>query len=191
MSPVRGLVALIAALVKIYESRKFVNPHQTESTCATLRDWSMVIQRKNKVCVLDADLLDKVLQEFGSVLQTKWMSIQFDDSVDAIFAKGSTIVAIVYLHELSVNFKKIDDTLDSVLKQIDLIEKRLETALNDVVEYLSSQHINLMAGLQLMQLQTEIEKLSKNVATIPKLSGQFHKFSVRLSKIQQRLTLDV
>ena len=72
-----------------------------------------------------------------------------------------------------------------------MIEKQLETALDNVVEYLLLQHINLTTGLELMQLQTEIEKLSENISNIPKLSSQFHKFSVHLSKIQQRLTLDV
>ena len=127
---------------------------------------------------------------FGSVILKEWISIQFDDSVDAIFAKGSTIVVIVYLHELSVNFKKVDDTLDNVLKKIDLIEKQLETTSNNVVEYLLLQHINLMVSLQLMKLQSDMGKLSKNVETIPKLSSQFHKFSVDLCKILQRLALD-
>ena len=193
MSLVRALVALIAALAKKYESGKFLNPQETQATCAKLREWSIAIQRENNVCVLDASMIDKILGDFGRVLVSsdKWMCIQLDNTVDAIFAKGNTIVAIVYLHELSVDVKKVDGALKDVLQKIGSIEKQLEATSNDVVDYLSLRHINLIASSQLMQLREEIAKLSQSAATIPELSSQFLELSVHLCKIQQRLALDV
>ena len=179
MSPVRALVAVIAALAQQYESGKFLNPEETQATCAKLRDWSVVIQRENNVGVLDASMLDKILGDFGRVLvaSKKWMAIQLDNTVDAIFAKGSTIVAIVYLHELSVGGEKVDGALKGVLQKIGSIEQQLEATSNDVVDYLTLRHINLMASSRLMQLREE--------------SSQFLELSVHLGKIQQRLALDV
>lgn len=190
MSPVRGLLALISEIQELYGSQPSANQHAVASECARLRVWSVVVKRKRELCVRDADLLDARLTCLASVLVGNWLAILFDDSVDAIFAKGSNIIATVHLHALQAKFREVrsaltqnGDALDELLQRMHLIEQELEVAADDVLEYPALQRLNLMVSLQLMELQQELAKVCKN-------TPEFHALCVDLCKIQQRLALD-
>jgi hypothetical protein len=193
MSPVRGLLALISEIEELYGSQQSVNQHAVATECAQLRAWSVVVKRKRELCVRDADLLDARLTYLASVLVGNWLAILFDDSVDAIFAKGSNIIGTVHLHALRSKFtdggvqlrQQGHDThsLDELVAQMRAIEQELELSAEDVLEYPALQSLNLTVSLKLMELLEEIEKVSKHFP-------QFHGLCADLCNIQQRLALD-
>lgn len=193
MSPVRGLLALISEIEELYGSQQSANQHSVPTECARLRAWSMVVKHKRELCVRDADALDARLTYLASVLVGNWLAILFDDSVDAIFAKGSNIIATVHLHALRSKFTDVvlqlrqqgHDThsLDALVARMRAIEHELELSAEDVLEYPALQSLNLTVSLKLMELLEEIEKVSKNFP-------QFHGLCIDLCNIQQRLALD-
>jgi hypothetical protein len=190
MSPVRGLLALISEIEKIYGSLPSANQHAVATECARLRAWSVAVKHKQQLSVCDGDLLDARLAYLASVLVGNWLAILFDDSADAIFAKGSNIIATVHLHALQAKFRDVGlaptqngDALDDLLQRMHWIEQELEVSSEDVLEYPALQRLNLMVSLQLMELQQELAKVCKN-------APEFHALCVDLCKIQQRLALD-
>lgn len=190
MSPVRDLLALISEIFELYASQPSANQHAVVTESARLRAWSVVVKRKRELCVRDADLLDARLTCLAAVLVGNWLAILFDDSVDAIFAKGNNIIATVHLHALQAKFREVcsvptqnGDALDELLQRMHLIEQELEVGADDVFEYPALQRLNLMVSLQLMELQQELAKVCKN-------APEFHALCVDLCKIQQRLALD-
>jgi hypothetical protein len=200
MSPVQGLVALIAEIGDLYERKTLVTENNTTTECEMLREWSTVIKRKDALCMLDAELLDGILARLWPILLRNWMSIQFDDSVDAIFAKGSNIIATVHLHQVQGEFEddvnrirqndfKTKMRLDEILKRMCLIEKKLESDAENVLDYKKLQHINLLVSMELHVLQAEIGNLSKNIGNI-QCVNVLHRVCADLCKIQERLSLD-
>ena len=193
MSPVRGLLALISEIENIYGSQPSVNQHAVATECARLRAWSVRVQHKRELCVRDADALDARLTYLASVLVGNWLAILFDDSVDAIFAKGSNIIATVHLHALR---SKITDvvlhlrqqgrdthSLDELVARMRAIEQELELSADDVLEYPALQSLNLMVSLKLTELLEELAKVSPT-------NTQLHGLCADLCNIQQRLALD-
>ena len=193
MSPVRGLLALISEIEELYASEHSVNQHAIITECARLRAWSMAVKHKRELCVRDADLLEARLTYLSSVLIGNWLKIQLDNSVDAIFAKGSNIIATVHLRELHSKFTDLGvqlrhqghDThlLDELLQRMRAIEHELEVSADDVLEYPALQSLNLMVSLKLTELLEELEKVSTP-------NTQFHALCSDLCHIQQRLALD-
>ena len=193
MSPVRGLLALISEIEELYGSQQTVNQHAVATECARLRAWSVRVQHKRELCVRDADLLDARLTYLSSVLVGNWLAILFDDSVDAIFAKGSNIIATVHLHALRSKFSDVvlqlrqqgHDThsLDALVARMRAIEHELELSAEDVLEYPALQSLNLTVSLKLTELLEELAKVSPT-------NTQFHGLCADLCNIQQRLALD-
>lgn len=194
MAPVRGLLALISEIEGVYESKAAEGEHAIRTECARLRAWSMLIQQKDALCVRDAALLDERLTYLASVLVGNWLAILLDESVDAIFARGSNIIATVHLHDLQGKFKDFsiqvrqmgddtDDGLDELLARMRLIEQELESSADDVLELQALKSLNLMVSLKLTEL---VEEIGKVCVIFP----GFHKLCMDLSKIQQRLALD-
>jgi hypothetical protein len=196
MSPVRGLLTLISEIEKIYASEQSANQHAVATECARLRAWSMVVRHKEELCVRDADVLDARLAYLASVLLGNWMAIQFDNSLDAIFAKGSNIIATVHLHELHSKFTDLGvqlrlkghetNALDELLKKMHAIEQELEVSSDDVLDYAALQSLNLIISLKINELHEEIRKIPTNIANMPK----FYNLCVDIRNIQQRLALD-
>ena len=194
MSPVRGLLALISEIEELYGSQQQpANQHAIITECARLRAWSMAVEHKRELCVRDADLLEARLTYLSSVLIGNWLAILFDNSVDAIFAKGSNIIATVHLRELHSKFTDVGvqlrhqghDThlLDELLQRMRAIEHELEASADDVLEYPALQSLNLMVSLKLTELLEELAKESTP-------NTQFHALCSDLCHIQQRLALD-
>jgi hypothetical protein len=192
MSPVRGLLALISEIENIYASEHSANQHAVATECARLRAWSVVVRHKEELCVRDADLLDARLTYLASVLIGNWLAILFDDSVDALFAKGSNIIATVQLCDLHSKFTDVGvqlkhqghDThsLDELLQKMRAIEQELEASTDEVLEYPALRSLSLVVSLKLTELLEELGKVSEN--------PQFHALCVDLRHIQQRLALD-
>ena len=196
MSPIRGLLSLITEIQRIYGSEQSANQPAVATECARLRAWSMVVKHSETLSVRDADLLDARLAYLASVLTGRWLAIQLNDSVDAIFAKGSNIIATVHLHEIHARFTEVGirlrqkghetKSLDELLTRMHAIEQELEASADDVSDYPSLQSLNLMVSLKLMEVQQELGKVSKNVASVP----EFNTLCADLCSIQQRLALD-
>ena len=141
----------------------------------------------------DADLLDARLTYLASVLVGNWLAIMFDDSVDAIFARGSNIIATLHLRDLREKFQDFsaqltqmghdtDDGMDELLTRMRLIEHELGSSADDMLQYPALKSLNLSVGLKLAELLDEIGKKCKNYP-------EFHTLYVDLSNIQQRLAL--
>ena len=116
--------------------------------------------------------------------------------MDAIFAKGSNIIATVHLHEIHARFTEVGirlrqkghetKSLDELLTRMHAIEQELEASADDVSDYPSLQSLNLMVSLKLMEVQQELGKVSKNVAIVP----EFNTLCADLCSIRQRLAFD-
>ncbi len=203
MSPVQELVTLLAEIGDLYERKKLVNETDAASKCAMLRAWSTVMKRKDGLCVLSADSLDGILTDLSPALLKNWMSIQFDDSVDAVFAKGSNIISTVHLHELQGEFGRVIDgirrneceangrlkRLVELLTRMRSIENKLESQSENVLDYKELRRVNARASLELTGLQEEIGKISKDIGNVPS-AKLLHNVCKDLLTIQQRLALD-
>ena len=143
MAPVRGLLALISEIETIYGARPSAAQHAIITERSRLRVWSMAIECKQELCVRDADLLDARLTYLDSVLVGNWLAIMFDDSVDAIFAKGSNIIATLHLRDLREKFQDFsiqlrqmghdtDDGMDELLTRMRLIEHELGSSADNM-----------------------------------------------------------
>jgi hypothetical protein len=194
MAPVRGLLVLISEIAKIYGSQPSATRHAIITECCRLRAWSMTIESKQQLCVRDAELLDARLTYLTSVLVGDWLAIMFDDSVDAIFAKGSNIIVTLHLRDLREKFEDFsiqlrhfgndtDDGMDELLTRIHSIEHELGSSADAVLEYPALISLNHMVGLKLAALLDEIVNVCKN-------HPEFHALHVDLTGIQQRLALD-
>jgi len=169
MAPVRGLLALISEIEKIYGSQPSSARHAIITECSRLRAWSMAIECKQELCVRDAELLDARLTYLASVLVGDWLAIMFDDAVDAIFAKGINIIAALHLCDLREKFKDFsiqlrqmghdtDDGMDELLTRMRSIEHELGSSADAVLEYPALKSLNLMVSLSWSNCSTKSGK---------------------------------
>lgn len=200
MSPLPGLLALIAEMEQLYArcAPAYQGAAIAEST--RLRAWSLGMQCRQEVSMHDVDILDERLAYLVSVFSGNWLQIQLDDSADAIFAKGMNITAIVRLHALRERFcavcaplgerERRTSAVDTLLARMLHIELDLETKSNGVLDYSGLVALNHATSDELTHLQTDLRHAAKRLAGVRELAVPFRMLQAKLRDIHERLALD-
>lgn len=172
MSPVTGLLALIAEMEELYARHKPAYQAAAIAESTRLRAWSLGIQ-----CRQD-----------------------FDDSADAIFAKGMNIIGLVHLRALREKFCAIFAALgetqrrtidiDALLARMQQIELDLETKSNGVLDYPGLKALNYSTSVELAHLHTDLGYTANRLVGVREVALQFRKLHAELREVQQRLAVD-
>ena len=200
MSPVPGLLALIAEMEQVYAGHAPAYRAAAIAESTRLRAWSLGIQGRQEVSMKDVDILDERLVYLVSVFSGKWLQVQCDDSADAIFAKGMNIIAIVRLHALREKFcavcaplgetERRASAIDTLLARMQQIEVDLETKSNGVLDYPGLKALNYATSDELTHLHTDLGYSAKRLVGVREVAAPFRTLHAELHKIHEQLALD-